>query len=134
MAPELVILDCGLTHVLQVPNTESYHSLELDGLGLYVRLLSLLIDKIMLDRAPLQCFSETLDCRVVKPENWVSKLNSLRMSGVICGVVTPKDNVWSDKTPLQKKLEIFGRSWGTFKLFCKKGCTIQYCWETFLQH
>ena len=25
MAPELVTLDCGLTHVLQVPNTQPYH-------------------------------------------------------------------------------------------------------------
>ena len=24
--PELVSLDCSLTHVLQVPNTQSYHS------------------------------------------------------------------------------------------------------------
>ena len=32
------------------------------------------------------------------PENWVSKLNSC----TVCGVVTPKDNVWNDKTPLQK--------------------------------
>ena len=26
MAPELVTLDCSLTHVLQAPNTQPYHS------------------------------------------------------------------------------------------------------------
>ena len=67
-APELVTLDCSFTHVLQAPNTQPYQSLELDGLGLYVRSL-LLIDKTMLGQAPLHCFSETKDCRVVMPEN-----------------------------------------------------------------
>ena len=26
------------------------------------------------------------------------------------------------QNPLAKKLQIFGKSWGTFKLSCKKGC------------
>ena len=26
LAPELVTLDCSLTHVLQAPNTQPYHS------------------------------------------------------------------------------------------------------------
>ena len=51
VASELVTLDFSLTHVLQMPNTKPYHSWELDGLGLYVR-LSLIIDKIMLAQAP----------------------------------------------------------------------------------
>ena len=51
VASELVALDFSLTHVLQMPNTKPYHSWELDGLGLYVR-LSLIIDKIMLAQAP----------------------------------------------------------------------------------
>lgn len=51
VASELVTLDFSLTHVLQMPNTTPYHSWELDGLGLYVR-LSLIIDKIMLAQAP----------------------------------------------------------------------------------
>ena len=67
-APELVTLDCSFTHVLQAPNTQPYDSYNLDGLGLHVR-SSLLIDKTMLGQAPLHCFSETKDCRVVMPEN-----------------------------------------------------------------
>ena len=51
VASELVTLDFSLTHVLQMPNTKPYHSWELDGFGLYVRLL-LIIDKIMLAQAP----------------------------------------------------------------------------------
>ena len=62
---------------------------ELDILGLYVR-SSLFIDKTMLDRAPLQCFSKTKDCRFVKPENWVSKLNSRTGLGLYVGSSHPK--------------------------------------------
>ena len=51
VASELVTLDFSLTHVLQMPNTKPYHSWELDGIGLYLR-LSIIIDKIMLAQAP----------------------------------------------------------------------------------
>ena len=56
----------------------------MDGQGLYVR-SSLLIGKIMVDPAPLHCFSKTKDCRFVKPENWVSKLNSHTGLGLYVG-------------------------------------------------
>ena len=93
----------------------------MDGLGLYVRLSlvinktirlglyvrsSLLIDKTMLGQAPLHYFSESKDCRVAMPENWVVKLNS-HTGRVICGVVTPKDLVWNDKTPMQNHENIW---------------------------
>ena len=82
---------------------------------------SLLISKTMLDRAPLQCFSETKNYRVARPESWVSNSIPIQDWGymwdrhtqqtqfpyrteVICGVVTPKDNIWNDKNLLQKKL------------------------------
>ena len=35
------------------------------------------------------------------PENWINNLNPYR-TGVICGVVTTKENVLNEKTPLQK--------------------------------
>ena len=74
----------------------------MDGLGLYVR-SSLLIDKIMFDWAPLQCLSKTKDCRVVKPENWVSELNSRTGLGLYLGSSHPKTMSEMTKTPLQKK-------------------------------
>ena len=55
-------------HMLQVANTQPYHNKELDGVGLFVS-LSLLIDKTMHELAPLHFFSETKNCRVVKPEH-----------------------------------------------------------------
>ena len=95
----------------------------MDGLGLYVR-SPLLIDKTVLDRAPLQCFYETKDCRVVKPENWVSRLNS--RTGLGLYVWSPKTMSEMTKLPCGKKkkknVKIFSRFWETFKLFCKKGC------------
>ena len=33
VVPELVTLGCSLTHVLQVPNTQPYHSRQLIGWG-----------------------------------------------------------------------------------------------------
>ena len=79
---ELVTLDCSLTHVLQPPKTQPYHSWELDELGLYARSL-LLINNIMLSstilcmiKSPCYCFSKSKNCRDVMPENWKSKLNT----------------------------------------------------------
>ena len=71
-----------------------------EKLGLYMR-LSLLKDKTMFGPAPLQCFLATKDYKVVKPENWVSKLNSSTELGLYVGSSTPKDNVKTDKAPLQ---------------------------------
>ena len=89
-------------------------------LGLYVR-LSLLIVKIMFDQAPLQCFSKTKGCKAWKLSE---QTQFSYRTGVICRVVTPKGNAWNGKTPLQKNktkpVKIFGRFWGTVKLFCKK--------------
>ena len=61
---------------------------------------SLLKDKIMFDRAPLQCFSKTKDCRVVKP---VSKLNSRTGLGLYMGSSRPKTMCEMTKTPCKKK-------------------------------
>ena len=109
--PQLVALDCSLTHVLQAPNTHPNTVKSwMDGLGLYVS-LSIFIDKDhMLGQGPLHYFSKIKDCRVVMPENWVSNLNSHKKAGIICGVVTPKDNLWNDKTSLQT-MKMSGRSW-----------------------
>ena len=110
VVPELVTLDCSLTHVLQVPNPQPYHSLELDGLGLYVR-SSLLIEKNMLGQAPLHYFSKTKNCRVVMPENWVSKLISHTGLWLYVGPSHPDTLSEMTKTPC-KTMKIFGRSWG----------------------
>ena len=80
----------------------------------------------MLGQGSLHYFSKIKDCRVVMPENWVSNLNSHKKAGIICGVVTPKDNLWNDKTPLQT-MKIFGRSWEKLKLCCKKGMYNVWC-------
>ena len=107
--PELVTLDCSLTQVLQVSNTQPYHSYKLDGLGICVR-SSLIIDKTMLGQASLHCFSKTKDCKVVMPENWVSKLNSRTGLGLYVGSSHPK--TLSEMTkPTCKTMETFGRSW-----------------------
>ena len=106
VAPEHMTLACDLTHVLQVPNTEHYHTYELDGLGLYVR-SSLLIDKTTLGQAPLHCFSEIKDCRVVMPENRVSKLSSPTGLGLYVGLSHPKAMSEMTKTPW-KTMKIFG--------------------------
>ena len=66
----------------------------MDGLGLYVR-SSLLIDKTTFGQASLHCFSETKDCRVIIPENWVSKLNSGTGLGLYVG-----SSLLIDKTTL----------------------------------
>ena len=116
----LTELATHVTHVLQAPDTLPYHSLELDRLGLYVR-LPLFIEKIMVDQAPSHCFSEIKGCRIVKPDGRVSKLNSRIEHGLYVGSSHPK-TMFEIAKPHGKTMKIFGRSWWTFKLCCKKGC------------
>ena len=98
----------------------------MDRLGLYVK-LSLLTDKTMLSQAHLHCFFETKDYRVEKPENWVSKLNSCIGLGLYVGSSHAKTKSEMTK-PSRKNMKVDGRSWGIFKLCCKKGyiwCSIE---------
>ena len=52
-------------------------------------------------KPPCNASHETKDCRFVKPENWVNKLN-IHTELELCGVFRPKDNVWIDKSSLHK--------------------------------
>ena len=72
--------------------TDAKHSalsqLIVEKLGLCVK-LSLLKDKTTFGLAPLQCFScklRTKDWMVVKPENWLRKLNFLTELGYMWGL------------------------------------------------
>ena len=71
--------------------------------------LSLLIDKAMLDQGPFHCFSETKDCRVVMPENRVSKLNCC--TGLVLKVGSSHPKTSEMTKPPCKNMKIFGRSW-----------------------
>ena len=99
VVPKLVTLDCSLTHVLQTPNTQPYHS---DSW-----LTGVICEVVKPQRpdqdweAPLQCFSWKLgSCRGVNSWRWVSKFNLPTWTGIMCEVVTPKDNVKKNKTHL----------------------------------
>ena len=61
MVPEFVTMDCKITHVLQVPNTQPYHSLELDGLGFYMS-SSLITDKTTLVWPSIQSVGSLVLC------------------------------------------------------------------------
>ena len=73
----------------------------------------------MLGQAPLHCFSETKDCRVVMPENWKSKLNSRTGLGLYVGSSHPKTMSEMTKPPC-KTMTIFGRSWKNLNFPIKK--------------
>ena len=124
-------MDCSLTHVLQAPDTQLCQL----RVG-WTKVISAVATPHRQDHvwsSPLPLLLRTKDSRVVKLENCVSKLNFCTGLGLCVGSSHPKTMSEVTKLPC-KTMKIFGRSWGTFKLSCKKGCMMYYCSEDFLQH
>ena len=100
VVPEIVTLDCSLTHVIQVPKTQPYPS--------YSWLTGVICEVINPQRpdqdwqAPLQCFSWKLGpCRGVDSWRLNEQTESLYIDwGNICEVIKPKDNVTLKKASL----------------------------------